>query len=336
MTTDSASKADKREDRSLTLAPAETSGQRLVYMAFAVAPIALLGLLLPPPRLMRDRLGSSIFDLLHVPAFTILTLLAILLAERYFSKSMRTRVMMTVAVIMAGGCVELIQAFVGRSASIHDLMANAAGAATAFLLRCSLGVDSVSKRLSRVAAVAVFVAASTGPVLSILDVIQQRQNKELLATFASQTELQRWFFHSVEIERVKNPFVSLNEAKHAIRATMLPADYSMLQLQEMNSRWIGYQSLSFDIARPACDASSPLTLRLRIRAWAKPPHTADSYYRTITLVPGDRMSVQIPLSEIGAADGSGTLNLANVRFIEFLAIDLLEPATFELANVRLR
>jgi hypothetical protein len=53
-------------------------------MAFAVAPIALLGLLLPPPRLMRDRLGSSIFDLLHVPAFTILTLLAILLAERTF------------------------------------------------------------------------------------------------------------------------------------------------------------------------------------------------------------------------------------------------------------
>jgi hypothetical protein len=46
--------------------------------------------------------------------------------------------------------------------------------------------------------------------------------------------------------------------------------------------------------------------------------------------------VQIPLSEIGAADGSGTLNLANVRFIEFLAIDLLEPATFELANLRLR
>lgn len=298
--------------------------------------MALLGLLLPPPRAMRGRLGSSVFDLLHVPAFTILTLLAILLAERYFSKTMKTRVVVTVAVIAAGGCIELLQELVGRSASTHDLIANAAGAVTAFLLRFSFGGESVAKRLTRVAAVVVFLGASIGPTLSILDVVHQHRNKELLATFASQTELERWYFHSAKIARIKNPLGSLREARYALRATLFPSEYPMIQLQQMNSRWTGYKTLSFDMGRPASDPPAPLKLQLRIRAWGKPAHKGDSYYGMIELEPGARRRVEIPIGEIRAANGTGTLNLANMRFIEFGALELHEPATFELANVRLK
>lgn len=308
----------------------------MVFFALAITQMALLGLLLPPPRLARSRLGSNIFDLLHVPAFMLLTLLAILLAERYFSKSMKTRVMLTLVIILVGGCIELIQEFVGRSASMHDLFANASGAATAFLLRFSYGTDTITKRLSRVAAIVVFMVASIGPMISILDGIHQRQNKELLATFSSQAELQRWYFRSAKVERINNPFDSLQDAKHALRATLLPGEYPMLQLQHMNARWTDYNTLSFDIGRPANDSSAPLTLQLRIRAWPKPPHTGDSYYRKMTLIPGERTKVEIPIGEIREADGSGTLNLENIRFIEFGALELHEVTALELANMRLK
>lgn len=335
LTTDSATKTVGRELPRDTFASARTSGRRLVYIALAIIPMALLGLLSPMPRATQTRLGGSIFDLLHVPAFTILTLLAILLAERYFSRTMMTRVLITLAVIAAGGCIEFIQASVGRSASTHDLIANAAGAVTALLLRFSFGGESVAKRLTRVAAIVVFLVASIGPILSILDVIRQQRNKELLATFASHTELDRWYFHSAKIERIRNPFSSLREVRGALRATLFPSEYPMIQLQQMNSRWTGYNTLSFDIGRPASDPPVPLKLQLRIRAWGKPSRTGDSYYRIIELEPGERRKVEIPIREIRAADGTGTLNLANIRFIEFGALELHEPATFELANVRL-
>lgn len=314
--------------------------------AFIIAVIAILGLLAPMPRAWHNRLGTSVADMMHVPAFAILTSLALAIVNRFLSQRFAVHLFVTGVVITASAGVEVAQSVLGRSASLHDLMANTAGAISALLIRVSLGSDTIFKRFCRVVAVCLLFAACARPCLSILDVLEQRKNKNALGTFATLAEFERWFAYHASPRRIANPFNEgeytgeVRRSPNAAHVTLYPGDYPMFQLQHLVADWSRYRELRFNIGRPArgestSDSDLPLVIQLRIRDWPKPGTESDSYYKRFTLLPGDQHEFRITLDQLREQSAAGTLNVHFIRFVEFLAMDMSEPSVFLLADVRL-
>jgi hypothetical protein len=76
-------------------------------------------------------------------------------------------------------------------------------------------------------------------------------------------------------------------------------------------------------------------IRLRIRDWPNPGNKSDSYYKRLTLLPGDQQEFRITLDQLQKESAAGTLNVHFIRFVEFLAMDMAEPSAFVLADLRL-
>jgi VanZ family protein len=219
------------------------SSRRLLVFAFVIAAIALMGLLAPMPRAWHNRLGTSVADMMHVPAFAILTSLALAIVNRFLSQRFAVHLFVTGVVIAAGAAVEVAQSVLGRSASIHDLIANSAGAIAALLIRVSLGSDTIFKRFCRVVAVCLLLVASAGPCLSILDDLNQRKTPDALGAFATRTEFERWFSYHAKPRRVANPFGDakytgdVRRSANAAHITLYPGYYPMFQLQHLTADW---------------------------------------------------------------------------------------------------
>lgn len=286
---------------------------------------------------------------MHAPAFAILTTLALLVVNRFFSQKFSVHLLVSVLIVGAGAAVEVVQAALGRSASLHDAIANAAGACSALLLHYSFGAETVLKRAARVMAVAVFLVASSGPCLTILDTLEQRRTPTELGRFATRTEFQRWFAYHAKARLIASPFFQDNRKEHdqevdrasfprnrnAALITLQPGDYPMFQLQHLTSRWINYREFRFRIGRPKPDTPEPLVIQLRIRDWAKQGQQTDSYYKRFTLLPGDQQEFRISIDELRRQSAAGTLNLESIRFVEFLAVDMQRSSSFVIADLQL-
>ncbi len=140
----------------------------------------MAALLLPFP--LRGRFWTAVADLLHLPAFAVLT--GLVLAHHNCrhgeggdeqSTNWRRGVLplwLTLAVIAFSGLIELAQGLLSRHASLDDLFRNAAGAIVALAIYQAIVCRSaVVRTLCVAAAIGLLVLAAWGPLGEIRDSI---------------------------------------------------------------------------------------------------------------------------------------------------------------------
>lgn len=261
--------------------------------------------------------------------------LALSVSDRFVSKATFSRVFTTVTVIGFSACIEGLQATTGRSASLHDLIANSGGAIAALFVRLSTDRQPFAKQALRWTAFAIAAYLTSGPVLSLLDVARQRRSPATLASFGSTVELERWYVDKSIVRIVESEHrVTANDSGYAMQATLIPGRLPAVQLQQLTRDWTPYTYLQFQLSRSASDGPEPIEIQLRIRDFANDGIRSTSFTERYIMQPGDSKLVKLRLSELNDAAGK-PLKLHGIRFVEFFAIHLQQPATIQVGNIRL-
>ncbi len=313
------------------------SGRAAVAVAIPFALLMVMGLFLPVPHLGRE-LGVF-FDAMHGPAFAAFAaLLVFAVPKRTPRQTKLVAVGVWILVVGGGICSEIVQGFLGRSPSWHDVVANSLGAAAGVLWAATRASTSRQVR-RRAAAVAVFLlctAAARAPLV-FTDCIIQRTEKPLLASFERPLEMIRWQPHDGKISRVAE---YASNGRFAIRMETAEKDYCGIAGRALWFDWSSYKTLAFDatvvetLAAKKSAKSGEVELIVSIQDADHDCRRDDRYERVFRLGPGTHR-ITIPLAEVAAAPKDRKMDLSRLGLLHFILIDPRHSGVLYLDNVRL-
>jgi len=307
----------------------------LVVFAVCYLLFSIFALLAPLP--VRGRFWYRVADLLHIPAFAVLTFLALVVVRQHTKSSWRVPVLVTLCVVAFSGLMEIIQGLLSRYASLDDLFRNTLGAIAALLIFKSLEYWSSEsarpRRLLMVGAVIVLAIATIRPTASIVDVYRQRMQFPALATFSSRSELQRWYISSAQVRRTPIKWL---DGHYALKVEYLPGEFPAIQLQELERDWTEYRTLATELTHLPDSKSESIVIQLRIADRRARRDPKNGFVDRIVLKRGESVDWRFDLKAAqAAASGSGRLRMDEIQFVEFMAVNLAEPATVQYGRIRL-
>jgi len=319
-------------------APARSDAAKLYrfLVAFTVCYLlfSVFALLMPLP--VRGRFWYRVADLLHIPAFALLNFLGLLIVRHHTLSRWRAPIGVTVCVIGLSGLIEIIQGQLSRSASLDDLYRNSLGAFAALLIfkawETNASENPYPRRIMLVSAFTLIALATTGPTASIIDVYRQRTQFPTLASFSSGAELQRWYVSSAQVKRTT---IDRPDGHDALRVEYFPGDFPAIQLQELERDWTEYRTLVTELTHLADSPSESIVIQLRVadrRSRRDPNHIVID---RIELKRGETIDWRFDLRTARSASGNARLHLEEIRFIDFMAVDLAQPATVQYGPIRL-
>jgi hypothetical protein len=239
------------------------------------------------------------------------------------------------AVVLFGALTELEQGYVGRGASWGDAVNDALGAAAGVLISMTLQRPRLLVKLSGLfLGVAIVLLAELDSLATVIDLSRQRQVMPLLASFERKPDMDAWAPEAAGLQRVKT---HATHGRCALRVDLRPAQYSGLVNFDPPADWSAYQELAFDIfVEPAgSDANTPLELIVKVADADHNGDYDDRFHRKRTLAPGPH-TVRIPLADVVPLPSGRNLDLRKIEMLQFFTIDLAEPRTFYLDNIRLQ
>ena len=290
-----------------------TRTARASPIALVAAAAALVSLVLLASVPSHPRIWVVLSNAAHAPVFAVLSLLILHLVRTQAGLAFRPAAAWSLAAaIVLGIAIEVLQAFIGRDASLRDVWTDALGAA------CALGwVTAHEPTESRVERRTGWVIALVTACLAVAPVA------EALAAYGLRTA------RMPTVARFSLPwdlyFVQLQSA--SARRVGLPIEWSRpgdplslevrfgtgrwpgLSLWEPAPDWRGYRSLKIDLTNPG---SRPLELVLRVHDALHDQRHEDRFNRPLTVGPGSRDVLTVPLADIADGPVGRRLDLGSV------------------------
>lgn len=238
----------------------QTRSSRLIWLALpGCFLVALVGLLVPIP--VSGRMAGSIGNMAHAPLFAGLTMLTLVLLQSvrpqpFGSPTWLKRPLLIAATLfVAGVLVEMLQGMIGRSASIHDAIANGMGilAATAWFV--AGGWSSLVGRRALQLLGSVFIGLTWwGPIEIIRDCLKVESDFPRIASFETPLEITRWHFNRGRRGRTTS---NVTDGDFALRWTPKDAPHPAMTLLEVASDWSEVESLELDLVLIAEEPATP-------------------------------------------------------------------------------
>lgn len=289
------------------------------YVVFAVG-----ALLMPLP--IRDRFWGLVGDLLHIPAFGLLNFLLLWIVRQHSRSTWIVPVLLTMGTITASGVIELVQGLLSRYASWDDLLRNALGAIASLLVFKSLEYRSGGKlrvaRGLRGCATVTLAVAIYPPLASLYDIYRQNNQFPVLASFASATEMERWYVSSATVDRRR-----LNRwtGQNALVVRFQPGDFPAIQLQKLPGDWSDYRALATRVEHLADSPAETIAIQVRIGDRRSRRNDDHGLVDRIELARGQtldwRFDFQAAQSQLTGRD---RLQLKQISLVEWVAV---EPQT---------
>ncbi len=285
-----------RKPNIVTPATPLRSNHFLVLLATAGLCLTVAGLLMPIP--YKGRAADAIGDLVHAPLFGGFTLglLGLLESIRPLRRrcSPLIRVGMVVAAMLAFGIgTELLQARFGRTASMHDFVADALGtfAATlvylAWRLRQRRSKWRLAWRASLLAAGFLLAIAWWRPFTVLRDTAAMYRNFPLLASFESPIEIGRFGFFASEARLTREDATDGMYAMEVTFQATAPATASAwATMFEMKRDWSEMKTLEFAITLDESHPRPEAGIKLKIVDTSRHEDDEDAFRGTWTLKPG--------------------------------------------------
>jgi hypothetical protein len=292
----------------------------------AVLLVAVLVLPLPS---MHTIVWAAIENSAHAPIFGAVALLAERSLRRWRraadSALVRYVAAFTIAISIGFG-TELLQFFGPRDASFGDAVTNSIGAAGALAAHASMRVVRRPAYRAALAGVAIAcVLVVIAPIaLALAATIQRDREFPVLANYDSRLDLELISTRSARVSRTGWPRWTTSASEGpALRVDFASRGRSGVVFEEPVSDWSGYRELVLDIANPA---GQPLGLRVLVDdAWHDRRGT-DRYMSVVSIAPGTRERVRIPLEDIRHGPPDRMLDLAHISSIMLFRADG-DPAT---------
>lgn len=326
----------------------------MIRFARLVPAVALLVLtpffFIGGPSPVASPLFNSLWDCGHIIFFS---LLAMLLVQTFSLSSGRDWLLLTLAVLVVGGSIEIVQAHTGRSGSWQDLLRDLAGLwlglffvrhkknwvyAGRLLALCLLSMNLYWVILS---GSGLWYAYYEFPVLanfeSPLSMQAMRPNglkDKLLRDKAGNLIAAQNFppLVKTQIERSRD---YASDGEFGLKIRMGNQRYAGVAFNQLVTDWSAYAYLEFDLYNPG---QLPLMMMVRI---SDKQHDlgansiSDRYNRYINMQPGWNHT-NIRLEEVAKAPEHRRMNMTEITSMVICANRLREPQMVYLDNLRLR
>ncbi|MBN1911815.1 MAG: VanZ family protein [Pirellulales bacterium] len=299
-----------------------------LILAIVLASVLAILLVAPLPRLARE--FGPLGNLAHAPTFALFAVLGFHAIERWRRwRPLSAGLATWAGLVMFGGMAEIVQFYVGRRPSFDDLLADALGAAAGLALIAGHRADSRIWRVVLPSLAVILVLSVSFPSLVVLtDALEQRTQTPLLSSFEKPRELSRWYAWDCRMRRVRQ---KATDGRWALCVELKPGKYPGVGMIHPYPDWTGYEYLVFDLD---LKGDTPLDMHLKVEDEPSTREWEDRFEMVLHLQPGpNRIRAAIPL--IAAGPVSRQLDLSVIHFIQLFAVNLKEPRTFYLDNVRL-
>jgi VanZ family protein len=273
---------------------------------------------------------SAWWDCGHLVFFIALV---VVLSRMYSVQSWRFGVLLSLAVFIGGGLIEIIQSAVGRNGSWEDLLRDliAAWFAWLWLLRSSAWVSGwawVSVWLAR----ALVTLALMVNLSAVLDeswyYLRAQAAFPLLAGFETPIET-----HGLNREMLRVPELH-TQGDYALQIKLSTKLYSGIKFARLLRDWRGFKRLSVDIYNAD---TKPFMMSIRVHDiyhkrsdW----DNSDRFNRSFHLNPGWN-HLSFALDDIQTAPAKRTMDMANISWVEIFVGKLPAPKTIYIDNLRL-
>ncbi|MEM6689285.1 MAG: hypothetical protein AAF664_07665 [Planctomycetota bacterium] len=218
--------------------------------AFALVPVVLL--LVPLP--IGGRVGPSLGNMCHGPLFACLTIVGIWLWNARTPPSGTAgfwRACIVAALLtLAGAGMEFVQAFFGRTPSIHDGLANAFGAFASvggFIARSSR--TATRRVLGLISMITLIGWTWKAPIASIADHYQHPREWPTIDSFERAAGLERWYTAQHKMIR-KRGIDGVTEGQYAAQILFEEGERGWVTLFEFRSDWIDFDTFELDATLP--------------------------------------------------------------------------------------
>jgi VanZ family protein len=267
-------------------------------------------------------LMNAIWDCGHLVFF--IAIVAIV-SKKFDINNWRVALLITLAVFVGGGAIELIQAHIGRDGSWGDLLRDLTGT--------WLGLFWMQRAnkwiwLGRVVSVALLIPNLSTVFYEARYQLNAIQQFPLLAGYESNIEL---YGHGGKIER-SNQFHT--QGDYALKVELTTKQYSGIVFRRMMNDWSAYKTLRFDIYNPD---PQPFNMTVRVNdvqhklsGWATP----DRFNRTFQLDQGWN-HLAFSLNDVRNGPAKRQMDMSQIMWMEIFAGKLPVARTIYLDNVRL-
>ncbi|ACE86370.1 hypothetical protein [Cellvibrio japonicus] len=270
-------------------------------------------------------LYQALWDCGHILFFAFLgAAIHLLLSLRQSALTLPLVVGWSLAVLFAGGLIELAQGYVGRNADWQDVFNNLVGL---WLGMAWIRPERVHWRW-RLPVLLLMIPSLMPVVVSALVQWQQARTFPLLAGFESSLELQRI---NGRVEISPEHFI---QGEHALKVSLGGTGYSGAHVKLFQGDWSVYAVLAMELYNPGATPLS-MTLRISDRQHERGEQAYnDRFNRSLVLLPGWNR-IRIPVKDIRKAPAKRQMNLGEIHRIGIFATRLPAPAVVYWDNLRL-
>ena len=250
----------------------------------------------------------------------------------FYRKHFRLQFFLILAfVFIAGGLIELIQPYFGRTTSLRDVGFNLLGGCFGVVFLMPAGRWKPGRRSlfwTKIAVLAFTIIMFSAPALALWDMREASRQFPVLGDFESRLETRRW--SSGKIDR--------SLARHGRASLQVPLEtgnkYPGTTLLNSFGDWTGHSFFAFSVHNP-----DPETLFLTVSIrdhehFRRGGKYNDRFNRSFRIENGWN-DIHIPVEDIRNAPLERTLELDNLTEVVFFTVDLPQPRLMHLDYVRL-
>ena len=319
--------------------PPPLSVRRIIWIFAALIGLVVLLLLVPIP--FDGRVADSMGDLAHPPMFASVALIALSVIHRVrpirtFNVALVKRFAIVFVIIACFGAgMELVQRYMGRNGSMHDVVANCYGVLAGTLLFAwwvlwRKGVARLQRGVLLIIAVVSLFLGWQVPIANLRDVATMYNGFPLLASFETDAELHRWYFNNCVRRRSE---LDATDGESALEVTFTNQEHGSATMVELQRDWSLMTDLQFDVA---LDAAYPENGRLIVKVIDDVHDTDDDMYKEATeIVPGKIKHFRITRDEIVEGPVNRQIDLTKIKYFELILDSPVTTAKLRVDNLRL-
>lgn len=265
---------------------------------------------------------TAIWDCGHLVFFAALV---VFLGRKYDVNSWRFALLLSTAVFVVGGLIELIQSGIGRDGSWDDLVRDLTGTWLGlFWMQRSSKIIWVGRVVSVLLAFPTLMAV----FFETWYEVRARQEFPLLVGFESPIES----YWGKKEDGLSSEFYS--QGKSSLRVQLTPKIYSGIKFSRLRPDWRGFKRFGFDIYNPS---ETPFSMTVRINdaqhgqsQWA----INDRFNATFIVNPGWN-HLRYDLANVERAPEGRLMDLSHISWVEIFVGKLPEKRVIYLDNLRL-
>ncbi|MCM2372214.1 VanZ family protein [Aporhodopirellula aestuarii] len=316
--------------------PEDAAARSVGLMAFVGLSVAIFMLLVPLP--FEGRAGAVLGDVAHAPLFGSITIATLFLWHRLrpldsFGREWYGRMaLVAVCVFLGGILMEFAQTMTGRTAALHDAIANGLGVIAAVAIcfaLLNLRYHSQRRWVSVIAtgvAMSMVGVAMARPVQVGMDIVAAHQAFPMLGSFESEMELTRWYFDDCLAERTDE---HTTDGNHSLRILVRRSEHPAATLIETVPDWSDVKTLELDVTLAGSYPTS-LEMVLKVMDEDRADYHADTSRKSFALEPGKTTHLVMSREEI--LTGPDTRNLDLTR-IQMVSLQLISPQTSSFVDI---